>query len=160
MQEFLEFADGTQLEIFRIFRYEQIINKSMRTALDIHIRPETLGFDDLKTLFRDEQKISRLYNHYRDENGEMAKNDLGSRFEYKSILNQDEEFHLDSDPMKPIVSQEFNIVTITQRTDTENALADTRKTLSELHNAVVSKNDRQIAMAVEFIQNTEMLGLL
>lgn len=121
----LEFLDGSQIDVLTIIGGPRLIMGTMRDTLRIEVSPETIGFDELKSHFKDNPKTGMLYtytdNTTTDEDGnvvtELIKNEIGEG--YKIFVSiSDEERKVASPPgrLLPDRTEEVYIVTIAQLT--------------------------------------------
>lgn len=117
----LEFVDGTQIEIKNIFGGPRLINGVMRDTLRIEVDPDTIGFTDLKALFKDNPGTSILYNYTYDLNEEgdviTVKNTIGEGYNiFVSISDETRKVASPPGMLAPDKMEDIFIVTIAQMT--------------------------------------------
>lgn len=132
----LEFLNGEQITVNAIFGGPKLISGVMRDTLRIEINPETISFDDLKSKFKDNSNLSKLYAYSEsiDSEGNMnlVKTEIGEGYNI-FISISDEERHIQQVPGKlaPAVTEEVYIVTIAQQTYEEFLLEKIEKSSTE-----------------------------
>ena len=63
----LEFLDGTQLEVIRIFGGPRMINGISRDTLSIEVDPSEATIEELRNLFSDSSKTNNLFLYLSNE---------------------------------------------------------------------------------------------
>lgn len=117
----LEFVDGTQIEVEAIFGGPRLINGVMRDTLRIEVSPDTIGFDDLKSLFKNNPATSMLYSYTNniDEEGNTIteKNTIGEGYNiFVSISDETRKVVTPPGMLLPDKLEDIFIVTIAQMT--------------------------------------------
>lgn len=117
----LEFVDGTQIEVEAIFGGPRLINGVMRDTLRIEVSPNTIGFDDLKSLFKNNPATSMLYSYTNniDEEGNAIteKNTIGEGYNiFVSISDETRKVVTPPGMLLPDKLEDIFIVTIAQMT--------------------------------------------
>lgn len=117
----LEFVDGTQIEVEAIFGGPRLINGVMRDTLRIEVSPDTIGFDDLKVLFKNNPATSMLYSYTNNIDGEgntiTEKNTIGEGYNiFVSISDETRKVVTPPGMLLPDKLEDIFIVTIAQMT--------------------------------------------
>lgn len=117
----LEFIDGIQIEVEAIFGGPRLINGVMRDTLRIEVNPNTIGFNDLKALFKDNSATSMLYTYTNniDEEGNTIteKNTIGEGYNiFVSISDETRKVVTPPGMLLPDTMEDVFIVTIAQMT--------------------------------------------
>lgn len=117
----LEFVDGTQIEVEAIFGGPRLINGVMRDTLRIEVKPDTIEFDSLKALFKDNPATSMLYSYTNniDEEGKTIseKNTIGEGYNiFVSISDETRKVVTPPGMLLPDKMEDVFIVTIAQMT--------------------------------------------
>lgn len=121
----LEFLDGSQLEVKTIIGGPKLIRGVMRDTLQIEIDPNTITIDELKEIFRDDQKCRTLYSYETviDESTDtntVVRNTIGEGYTiFVSILDEDRRIAQPPGLLIPDVIEEVLTVTIAQMTYAE-----------------------------------------
>lgn len=116
----LEFLDGSQIEILTIIGGPRLIMGTMRDTLRIEVSPKSIGFEELKSHFKDNPKTRMLYT-YTDVNEEgrtiEVKNEIGEGYSiFVSISDEERIIAAPPGRLLPDKVEEVYIVTIAQMT--------------------------------------------
>lgn len=121
----LEFLDGSQIDVLTIIGGPRLIMGVMRDTLRIEVSPSSIGFDELKSHFKDNPKTGMLYTYTDvndvDEDGNpittSVKNEIGEGYKiFVSISDEERKVTAPPGRLLPDQVEEVYIVTIAQMT--------------------------------------------
>jgi hypothetical protein len=120
----LEFIDGKQLTVNEIFGGPKLVNGVMRDTLRIEISPDTASMEDLKAMFKDQQKCRTLYSIRDDEDEDgnpiQVRNTIGEGYTiFVSISDEERIIKCAPGILVPDTIEEVYIATISQMTYNE-----------------------------------------
>lgn len=127
----LEFLDGSQLEVLNVFGSPRLVMGVMRDTLRIEVDPKTIGFDELKSKFKDNPQTKMLYtyltvarNDEPDEDAPLEKVAVGEGYSiFVSISNEQRAITTPPGVLAPVEYEEIYAVTIAQMTYQERLLS-------------------------------------
>ena len=117
----LEFLDGTQLEVKAIFGGPRLIMGVMRDVLRIEVDPNTIGFADLRAMFKENPNTRMLYT-YVEEDGipDPERKLIGEGYMiFVSISDEERKVTVPPGVMAPDQKEEIFVVQIAQQTYAE-----------------------------------------
>lgn len=114
----LEFANGTQLEVDAIFGGPRLVRGVMRDTLRIEVNPETIGFAELRAMFKDNPATSVLYSYVEDDGSpNPVRKQVGEGYSiFVSISDEERKVTTPPGVMAPDKIEEIYVVQIAQQT--------------------------------------------